>query len=342
MRKGTTALAAVLALALSLTACGKKPPEQFEIEVQGPEHGSDRPVASSAVQSAPAEGGIQWAVEPRQDLEIERSLADHAHMEKLPNQSQLAFFGQAGGFGVIDLEGNILVPASENVRWCSLCGITNQDESKIFDDTGAVTGSGGHGGWMLDLCYDVEHKQLYRDEMDVLAPVETVQNDAVQAVRCVTLVDIQDEFSGWALDHWDSGRRVDTEWTGQWGLLGRDGRLLCDGAQFDDVYGVLDPRDGVPLMAEPVKEGMVAVKQKGMWSFLWEDGRPGPGPYEEVRPFEDGVAAVKTPEGWGFIDRSGKALTPMNFLGAASASRGRAWVKTQDGWGVIVLGENPA
>ena len=55
----------------------------------------------------------------------------------------------------------------------------------------------------------------------------------------------------------------------------------------------------------------------------------------------DGVAAARTDTGWGFVDMSGRPYTAMDFLGAASAFEGRAWVKTEEGWGVIELAKNP-
>lgn len=343
MKKRVLALLTCTALAIGLTACGNQKPEQYEVEVEGPSQPTSKPASSVASESTPEEKEtVKWVVEPRKDLEISRSLADYHQLEALSNQSQLAFFGQNGGIGVIDLAGNILIPAQEDVHWCPQCGITNKNEEKVFDGSGAVTGGGGHGGMVLDLYYDVDTGKLYRDDIDVLTLEEPGYRETVQVARGVKLVDTDDEFSGWALENWDSGRRVDTELQNKWALLGLDGKLLGNGAQYEDVYGVQDPQSGVPLTDSPAQEGMLAVKQDGQWKFLWENGDAGPGPYEEVRPFEGDVAAVKTETGWGFINRNGKALTPMNFLGAASACEGRAWVKTEDGWGVIELAQNPA
>lgn len=346
MKKRILALLTVAALAAGLSGCGNKKPDQYDIEVEGPSQTSSKPATSSASQSEEQDDDIKWVVEPRKDLEIAYSLADYNKLESLSNQAQLAFFGQNGGMGVIDLTGNIVIPSKENVVWCPRCGITSKGEEKTFDGTGAVTGSGGHGGMLLDLYYDIEQGVLYRDDIDVLVREESGYSDKVRAVRCAKLVDVDGdldgEFSGWALEDWDSGRHVDTELLGKWVLLGMDGKLIGNGAQYDEVLGVVDPQSDVPLTETPAQDGMIAVKQKGQWSFLWENGQAGPGPYQEVRPFEGDVAAVKTQEGWGFIDRSGKQLTPMTFLGAASAYNGRAWVKTDAGWGVIELAQNPA
>lgn len=343
MSKRMLALMACLALAFGLTACGNQKPEQYDIEVEGPDQQADSPASSMNSESTQQENEtVKWVVQPRKDLEIAYSLADYEKLESLPNQGELAFFGQNGGMGVIDQNGKILIPAQEDVHWCPRCGMATENEEKLFDGTGAVIGGGGHGGVELDLYYDVDTDKLYRDDLDILLLENPGYCDAAQAARCIKLVDTDDEFSGWILENWESGRRVDAQLLNKWAVLGLDGKLLGDGSQYDEVYGVEDRQNGMPLTNYPAQEGMVAVKQNGQWKFLWENGDAGPGPYDEVRPYEGGIAAVKTKTGWGFIDQGGKALTPMNFLGAASAYNGRAWVQTADGWGVIELAQNAA
>ena len=47
------------------------------------------------------------------------------------------------------------------MHWCAVCGLTNDDESKVFDRSGKVTGAGGHGSETVTFQYDETSGQLY-------------------------------------------------------------------------------------------------------------------------------------------------------------------------------------
>ena len=333
MKKRVLALAAASALALSLTACGgaeapSAPPESLSEE-------------AASVQT------VEWLVEPRSDLEIAVSMAELGQPRNperaagLANQGELAFFGQNGGFGVIDLDGNIVIPASEGAVWCSLCGITNQDESIIFDGEGNHVGVGGHDGGGSNLMYDPDRQQFLDGDMIMVQPVQPGQNTGIRAARVVRITEAADGIgNGHYLYSEEAGDIATTEEPlGTWVLMGTDAQPLLDGEQLEDVAGLWNLLRGSQLTDDPVREGLILVKQNGLWNYLdAETCRVHLGGYLNARPFVNGRAAVRTESGWGYIDRDGTELTPMLFEDAASVSPdGRAWVRTEDGWGVIAL-----
>lgn len=332
-----TVLAAVLVLALglSLAACGEKEPEDYGIEVEGPKRTS-APVPSQPASSSASEpdDGIVWALEPRADLEITRSLADYDPPARftLDGQARLAFFEQGGSVGVISLTGEIVVPAAENVHWCRVCGITNADESRIFDASGAVVGSGGHGGSMDWCVYDEASGRVYwqdygyytawsaggeRNSGYIMAPVVKI------SLLETDIPDFPDYLADGIAEY-----PVEVTRTGEYMLLD---------------LGAGRPVNNRRYTAYEQRGSYFMVQQNGLWGCVDGEGHELLScTYLEVRPFVDGVAAVRTGTGWGFVDMDGRAFTAMDFLGAASAFEGRAWVKTEDGWGVIELAKNPA
>ncbi len=341
MKLRLLALTAVLALALGMTGCGKET-QQYEVEVEGPEKPGVSASSPLGQTTGSTDGSVVWAVEPRQDLEIGQSLADYSNLEggKLTNQKSLAFFTQEGKRGVIDLEGRIIVPAKEDVHWCSLCGITTDMEEKTFDGQGNVMGGGGHGGLFSPKYYVEENHTLYMANMGDVTALSPNELDEVQDARLAELIETGDDIFGIAMKTEEGTKWMDIEPKDGWVLVGQDGGLLAEGQHFDEIGGV-DDEEGGRVNGSPAQEGMVMVKKDGQWSFLTSAGAAAHGPYADVLPYEGGIAAVKTDTGWGFVDKSGKPLTRMDFLDAASAFEGRAWVRTEAGWGVIELAKNP-
>ena len=151
--KKVLSLCLAAALALSLAAC-KNEPESYPVEVVGPERTSAPvPTADPEASASPQPG---WVVAPRTDIDIQKSLADYAkpQVTQLAQQDQLAFFLQNDKIGVIDLDGTVRISAEKDVHWCDVCGITNSDESEIYEQDGTVVGSGGHGLASGTLYYD--------------------------------------------------------------------------------------------------------------------------------------------------------------------------------------------
>ena len=135
--KKVLSLCLAAALALSLAAC-KNEPESYPVEVVGPERTSAPvPTADPEASASPQPG---WVVAPRTDIDIQKSLADYAKPQatQLAQQDQLAFFLQNDKIGVIDLDGTVRIPAEKDVHWCDVCGITNSDESEIYEQDGTV------------------------------------------------------------------------------------------------------------------------------------------------------------------------------------------------------------
>lgn len=342
MKTRFLALAAVLAVAMGLTGCGKEE-QQFEVEVEGPKKPGVSASSPVAQTGGNADGSIVWTVEPRQDLEMDQSLADFDNLEggKLTNQKSLSFFVQDGKRGVIDQEGKILVPAQEDVHWCSLCGIVTDMEEKTFDGQGNDTGSGGHGGLFWPRYYVEENQTLYQSTMGETSEVREEYRDEVQDAQLAELIETGDDIMGIPMETESGTKWMDIEPKEGWVLVGKDGSLLANGQRFEEIGGV-NAEDSGRVNSSPAQEGMVLVKTEGQWNFLTSAGEKAHGPYLDARPYEGGIAAVKTDTGWGFVDKSGKPLTRMDFLGATSAANGRAWVRTTEGWGVIELAKNPA
>lgn len=337
MKKASLLLAAVL-LALSLTACGGKSEStlpEYEVEVQRPTQTSVPVSASSSAVQKPEEKQV-WLVEPRADIEIVESLADRAGAQQVPGEwhRNLALFKKDDGVGVIDLEGNVIVAPSENVHWCPICGITNSDESKIFNEKGENVGSGGHVAPGARLLYDPDSKALYTSSYGMLSAVsaEQISDFGVLAAEVVTVKPVEGDQQGYAV--------VDAY-----------------GAETGEVLSVSEPRgkivlktDGTPLddvLYEEIKEaheGAIAAKRDGKWGFLNEETGEQliPFLYNAVNPYHEGLAAVDTGNGWTYISLTGTQRTSAEFTGAATVQDGKAWVKTDKGWGVIRLEDWPA
>lgn len=337
--KTTAALALVLALGLSLAACGDKPPEDYGIEVEGPKRTS-APAPSQLVSSSgdAQPEGIVWALEPRTDIEITRSLADYDPLtpgspsDRLPQKNQLAFFTQNGSTGVIDLSGGILVPASENVEWCPVCGIVGVADHRMFDGNGNVRTDNGHGGRTDGCVYDEAGGRVCWQSIGAYDVWDAKKEWSVgYIVAPVVRIDLLETDE---LDFPEYLYEGDTEYPVE--------------VTYTDEYILLDLNSGRPVSGQRYtayeqRGSLFTVQQNGLWGCVDAEGHQVLAcTYLELRPFVDGVAAARTDTGWGFVDMDGRPYTAMDFLGAASAFEGRAWVKTEEGWGVIELAKNPA
>ena len=323
-------------LALGLAGCGK-PAGQTGPGSASPRAspGAGAPAATEAPQPrpTPAPG---WVVEPRSDLEIVQSLAEFLPVEHLTTaeRQQLALFTQNGGTGVIDLAGNIVVPAEKNVHWCPVCGITNEGETEIYNAQGEVVGSGGHGISESGIFYDEASGTLYlEDWMGYLQPWSqeyTYSPDPIIAkvVSITALTGLEDPGSS-RYHMGDEEHPVELSEPSAVMLFLPDGTPLTD-TRYEAV--------------EAASESVFPVKQGGLWGFVSAaDGKEMvPCQYRQVRPFKNGLAAVQTDTGWGYVSLAGTQKTSMTFLDAQTATGGKAWVKTSEGWGVAELSAWPA
>ena len=288
---------------------------------------------SSTPTPAPTEEpvkAIEFKVGPLEEgMEIVTSLADYAapYNRALEQQEELALYQQDGKMGVIRLDGTIVVPAEENVHWCEVCGIVNEDESKIFDHTGSVVGVGGHGIGGGNLFYEPTEGKLYTTDYEYLIPYQTAQGERGQLITAVPVRAIT-EGEGYYQNNGDTYTPVQLGDIQGYYLFHLDGTKAGDTLWQDIRYhGQSD---------------MYTIQLEGKWGYCsHETGEVLLAPaYEEVLPFWNGRAAVKTSTGWGYIDLTGKEQTPMDFLQATTADSSRcAWVKTEQGWGVIDLQE---
>ena len=316
-------------MALALAACGDKPPESYAVEVVGPERTS-APAPSQDPQAATPRPG--WLVAPRADLEITVSLAEYESPQQgtLTGQAQLAFFVQGGKTGVIDLQGNVRIPAEKDVHWCPVCGITNADESEIYDQNGGVVGSGGHGVSQSEIYYDLNSKQLYAMDMGWLFSWDQMQVTTAQPFIAQVAYIAPKEGEATPEDVYldSTGEAVTvTQPAPAAYMLMMPGGQPLDNVQYEQVNGAT--------------EGLFATKKGGLWGFVnaTTGQQAVPFVYSQVRPFREGLAAVQTGTGWGYVDTAGSETTVMTFAGAQTAAGGAAWVKTAEGWGVAQLSQ---
>ena len=319
--------------ALMFSACSK-PAGSYEVEVISPQRTSaPAPNSNSSATATPTpKPQAGYLVGPFQEFEIVGSLADYSAptQTQLENRDQLAFFKQDGKTGVIDLNGTIVIPAEKDVHWCPVCGITNADESEIYDAKGQVVGSGGHGLADTEVVFDPNRKGLYVADMGVFQPwTDGVVNTLEPVVAQVaTLTDTTKDNSQWkGYSFLEEDHPVLLGETQGYTLFNPDGTLLSK-----QVFQAV----------ERASTGLFAVQQQDVWGYLNQaTGEMLVEPvYLAARPFWGDRAAVKTETGWGYISLAGSEKTTMTFLDAATASSdGKAWVKTQDGWGVILLAD---
>ena len=326
----SAALCAVLALALA--ACGgPDAPSSYSVEVVGPARTSAPAPTPAPAGSEPAAAG--WAVAPRKDITVTQSLADFAKPQRtqLAQQDQLAFFEQNDMTGVIDLEGNIRIPAEKNVHWCPVCGITNGDESEIYEQDGTVVGSGGHGSTGSVVYYDTASRTAYVEDMGWLFAWDEVQVPTNQPFIATAVTITEKQGQGEADDLYLNATGAAVTVSGRQG----DVILMPDGTPLDGV---------VYEQVNAASEGLFAAKMGGAWGYVnATTGRQAvPFVYLQALPFHEGLAAVQSQTGWGYVAADGTEKTAMTFLHAQSATGGKAWVETADGWGVAILDEWPA
>lgn len=338
MKKQWIAAALAVCLAVGFTAC-KKSDGGYDVTVIGPEQTSAPSAAqpqASAEPTATPKPQAGFVVGPVKDIDIVASLADYSAPTQtelpLEQREQLAFFTQNGKTGVIDLEGNIVIPAEKDVHWCPVCGITNEGETEIYNAKGEVIGSGGHGQFETPIYYDTRTKALYLENMDTLAAWDAELLNTLEPViaQVVTTAPTTQE---------------DANWKGS--FLKDESTPVIVGET--EGYMLFQP-DGTALSKQVYEEiqrastGTFAVKQDGLWGYVnQETGEQMIAcQYLDALPFNGDRAAVKTETGWGYISLTGRQKTSMDFLGAASvADESTAWVRTAEGWGVVKLSDYP-
>lgn len=137
------------------------------------------------------------------------------------------------------------------------------------------------------------------------------------------------------------------------GLIRYDERLYI--AEKLGKYGIID-RDGKvvqPLSYDEIKayitgDGLLAVKQHGLWGFMNRDAKMVIKPqYQAVNYFADGLAAAKKNHKWGFINSNNqtvidfiydeplKDMSLLEFSQAYAVTDGVIAVVKDGKWGII-------
>lgn len=321
--------------ALALAACGgnassgTSQPESTAVPAPATPAPTEQPASDgSPTAQQKAEG---WVIAPRTDLEITGSLADYTAPANgaLDNQAGLSFFEQDGKTGVIDQKGKIVIPASEDVHWCAECGITNADESKIFNAFGEVVGQGGHGVTDAQILFDTVSGQLYLQSADTLYPfAEYMASVQPYVARRAAVALLEDG--------------TDAEYYVEDGQTGEVQPASC---QLQEGYVLIASDTGRQLNGQVYEDiqayagGLFAVCQNGLWGYVDMEGTAAiPCQYQAALPFYNSLAAVQDQSGlWGYINLAGTPKTEFAYLAASTAVDGKAWVKTSEGWGVMTI-----
>ncbi len=326
------AFAALALCAALLAGCGRAAAPSSAAtgsSAPSPDVSSSAPAATPAPTQEP-ETKTDWLVAPRTDLEITCSLAEYPTADNgvLKDHAYLSLFEQNGKTGAINFDGKIVIPAEEDVHWCSVCGLTNADESKIFNDLGEDVGPGGHGLPDMEIVYDSALGMAYVLEMEELVPLTNYGASVRPYVARVGTLQAApaDDYGAFL---WNNPATGQTEGRAvEWG----SGYVLVQPSTGKQVGPVCEAIDRY-------SDGLYAVQQNGLWGYLDIEGTQViPCQYQQVRPFCSNLAAVQNTDGlWGYISLAGTVKVPFQYLGAASVSGGRAWVKTSEGWGVVAI-----
>lgn len=324
-------LTALVLCAALLAGCGKTGSGSSEPAASGSAPAATpAPTAAPAATPEPEVSSTDWLLAPRTDLEITCALAEYGSPSSgyLQDHASLALFTQNGKTGAIRYDGKIVVPAEEDVHWCAVCGLTNADESKIFNDLGEDVGRGGHGLFEMEIVYDQTLGQAYVLDMGELVPLTDFSaNVRPYIARVGSLVAAPaDDFNAYIWQNGSTGEREPRNV--EWG----EGYVLVPAATGKPVSPVCEEIGNYA-------DGLYAVKIDGLWGYLDMEGNQViPCQYSQARPFCGNLAAVQNADGlWGYISLSGTVKVPFQYLGAASVSGGRAWVKTAEGWGVVAV-----
>ncbi len=106
----------------------------------------------------------------------------------------------------------------------------------------------------------------------------------------------------------------------------------------DARYGCLDSNANLIVPMEydrirPVKEGFIAVSQKGQWGFVSIARRDTiiGCRFNNIHDFSEGRAAILDKGRWGFIDSTGSVIIAQQYAGCGDFHEGKAWVQLKAG-----------
>ena len=324
--------AACLAACLLLAGCGK---ESFSSTTITPETTSVPQAGQSTAASAASQpDGIPWLVQPDSSIEWVQSLADYPlnTVNPMDHREELYLFHRDGKTGVVDLNGVVVIPESEDVHWCAVCGLTNDDESKVFDRSGKVTGAGGHGSETVTFQYDETSGQLYYLDYGEYQPWSSSLSGSGSFMAPIVKVSRRTLAQG--------------EDVGEPYRVNADGTLTALQVEETGKYLQADSMTGKPLNQQRYqdyklcKSGLFPVKVDGLWGYVDEDGEMQIHcKYDNVLPFDTGIAAVRMNGKWNYINLADVYQTNLGFDEAATACDGKAWVKSVNGWGVVALAD---
>ena len=237
---------------------------------------------------------------------------------------------RGGKYGVIDTEGNLLVPCEWDLVYIDSYNgrsvvVLKDKKFAIVDLTGKVL-----------IEPQLESYPLWRSIGD--GGVYSCEEDAASENARVSqyrLINYRGQTIGGEDAQWDnwvviSDRLIAAEKDEQWQVMDLVGNPV-DGSVWDQVeYDAL--REGLP------KE-RIYVKKNGKFGYLDAEGKAILEPYwSDAQAFgEGGLACVQDPKSglYGYIDQSGEYVLKPKWNGGLSFAGGSAFVKEGKLWGCI-------
>ena len=258
-----------------------------------------------------------------------------------PFERGLSIARGRGGFGVINLEGDTVVPFEYEHVYSSACGYYVGKDSSGYAILNTKTKQRQAVPYEFLLAFDKGGLAAF-SQNNRWGYVDTNGMVVIPATY-----ELFRSFKGAPLTMVGDRGKV--------GVINRAGHLVmplfCDGAgicqeeriavQRNDNWGYLSLNGQlvIPMIyhnARAFNENRAAVAYRRGWGYIDRAGKLViPMVYKHVSDFKQGVAAVETDSGWQLIDTSGVVLTHRWYQKMGDLSEGRLAVKVAGKWGYI-------
>ncbi|MGB3619449.1 MAG: WG repeat-containing protein [Catalinimonas sp.] len=226
-----------------------------------------------------------------------------------PRRFGYAFVQQAGGWGVIDTSGRVVVPT----QYDSLAYV--QPASRTL----FVAGRAGRYGVVDDRDRTVLPIEFERVEWAAGERLFKVRRDGRWGLHGTSDVLVESRYDTMSLDAPAFPARVARR--NKWGLLNAKGEEVTK-LKYESLRAL--------------GAGWFAWGDGDKLGLLDDDGREAvPPTYLAIRPFENGWAAARRAEGWGFINVRAKPSTPFTYEEVTDFNGTSAYVKVNGKWGAV-------
>ena len=266
------------------------------------------PNGSSAAQNSPESQDIkakaEWLVEPSFDFD-----GIDAFFAAFETQ-QSVFAVRDGKTGLVDYNGNVLIPYMDSLTLCGCndsAPIAASDEN-LYSYTGANFGMHyGHGGGYRFL-YDTTSKKLLGFEFG--SPDEAMAFGYSTVMPAIEILSYN-EFGEADFNELDYFVFVNK-----------------DGASGAEKYEAVMEQS----------KSLIPVKLNGKWGYIDQTGKKTIDfTYDKAFNFSGGAAAVCKDGKWGYVAEDGSILIDFEYEEARPSFENKAWVKQGGKWGVLKI-----